>query len=205
MVIIHEDSFGVAVSKRIVAESPSSWRVLALSQDSVESALEDSPFSVVIAGFLGSSALKKMDDIVAKAQTWWVPVRLQERFLFIGPVIGPGTACLACFDKRTLVNPPDSRTSATERVVRRYRSRPNSSSAVAGGYTPAMASMAASVIVEIAPDPAASGSRFWQIDGLYPMVGTGEATCIHGCPRRRGPGEPKNARFTRSVAEVIRE
>ena len=180
---LYECDFGAAVAERL--ERSKLWRALEMPDAVSGQLIHGSSFVAAIGGFIGSPKLIELDDIASAQKMWWMPVRLQERFLFAGPLIGPGTPCLRSFDKRTLMNSPYSRGSKTEAAVRRFRGSPNATLAQ-GGHTPAMVSMAAALLQAGARDPATSGGRCWQVDCLYPAIRTIHVVPVPGCQPRRG-------------------
>ena len=137
-----------------------------------------------------------------------MPIRLQDRFLFVGPVIGPDTPCLVCFDKRTLAKPPYSRSSEVERLVRRYRNL-SSRRSEGVGFTPAVASIAAALALDVAVDPAAYGGQFWQVDCLHTTIEAGTASSVPDCQKCEAADasheEPsRGRRYTGTTMATIR-
>lgn len=210
---LYEGPFGEAVAHRLVA-SPGSWTAVPLKEREVSGRRSKAEYSfvAVAAGFLGSAAMQELGNQIDLDDKWWLPVRLQDRFLFAGPVIGPETPCLACFDKRTLAKPPYSRTSEVERLVRRYRNGTATAKlAESGGFTPSVASMAAAIVADVSADPAKYGRRFWQVDCLYASIETGVNISVPGCRRCEARSEHREeagrhalaSRYTGTVSAVF--
>lgn len=180
--VLYDGKFGEAVAGRLADQYPHVWESRELSDKSAAAAMGGGSFVAVLCGFIGAPILNRLDRIADKEGTCWMPVRLQERFLFAGPVIAPDAPCLDCFDRRTLMNSPYSRSSRIELTVRRFRSR-SATERPDIGYTPAIVSMAVALISEAARNPSVVAGHCWQVDCLSPVIDRIETTPVPGCRR----------------------
>ena len=69
-----------------------------------------------------------------------------------------------------------------ERAARQFRALSRAREG-AEGYTPAMVSLAVSLTLQIATDPAQFGGQCWQFDCLYPDIRRIRTVAVPGCRR----------------------
>lgn len=184
-VIFTAGRFGADVAERMTRQLPAGSVVVAdltAPVDGFEQVIEGHDYLAVATWRPYVEACRALNDLCHRHGRSWSLAELSGTTLTCGPATAPGSGkgCYHCYVARTDAQKRDGDRS---RVVRQAYAR-NPALGVPG-FTPAMAAIAASALVEYAAAPLASAGRFRCVDVLTGTVLESSLVPLHDCLRCR--------------------